>query len=435
MADKLPGARAALVDDAGVTTPQFYRYFQALERLQAGTASAADITAINVEIAALQAQISALPESSFPTLQVAAPLTSAGLLQNGFAKLGLTFANSIVVNGIALQLDGDALAPGNTYLYSTGPTGTKGWNALGGMLAGTAGNIAKTVNADGTVTFDLSPVTDSGTGTFKLITRDSFGRLSGTKSGTTSDVPEGTNLYFTDARVDARLSPGYIDGLQMQWVSATAVTVSSGTAYIPSLGAYLQSNAAIALSGLTLTASTWYHLYLYSNAGTPAVECVTTAPVLYQGGASQKTGDNSRRYVGSIRTDASGNIIRFNHMLSGNDIRYMQSINNAPQHPLVNGAATVPTNIDLSGSCPATSRRVWLYLENSDTSGNVIFIGNSDGGDPGTVSGLFSFMRSNEKLSSNYLLSSVQDINYEFNAAPVAGTGLTVWVLGYNYDR
>lgn len=248
MADKLPGARAALVDDAGVTTPQFYRYFQALERLQAGTASAADVAAINTQIAAINAELAALPTSSFPTLQVSAPLTSSGLLQNGFAKLGLTFANSIVVNGVSLQLDGDASAPGNTYLYSTGITGAKGWNALGGMLAGTTDNIAKTVNADGTVTFDLAPVTDSGTGTFKLITRDSFGRLSGTKSGTTSDVPEGTNLYFTAARVLATVLAGLS--------TATNAAITAADTVLSALGKLqAQITANIATLAGKLTAS------------------------------------------------------------------------------------------------------------------------------------------------------------------------------------
>ena len=103
--------------------------------------------------------------------------------------------------------------------------------------------------------------------------------------------------------------PGYIDGLQMQWVSATAVTVSSGRAYIPSLGYYLDAPNAIALTGLVLTASTWHHLYLYDNAGTPAVECVTTAPAApYSGTARAKTGDTSRRYIGSVLTDASAAI-------------------------------------------------------------------------------------------------------------------------------
>lgn len=125
MTDKLPGARAALVDNAGVTTPPFYRYFQALERLQAGTASAADVAAINAQISAIQAEIAALPKSSFPTLQVSAPLTSAGLLQNGFARLGWKGTTSDVPEGTNLYYTDaraqDAVPPlvfGQEYLYA-----------------------------------------------------------------------------------------------------------------------------------------------------------------------------------------------------------------------------------------------------------------------------------------------------------------------------
>lgn len=99
MADKLPGARAALVDGSGVTTPPFYRYFQALERLQAGTPIAADVAAVNAQIAAINAEIAAIPKSSSPTLQAAAPLTLQGLLQNGFARVGWAGTTSDVPEG------------------------------------------------------------------------------------------------------------------------------------------------------------------------------------------------------------------------------------------------------------------------------------------------------------------------------------------------
>ena len=96
----------------------------------------------------------------------------------------------------------------------------------------------------------------------------------------------------------------------MQWVSATAITVTSGSAFVPSLNKCLPVPNAIALTGLVLAASTFYHVYLYSNAGVPAIEVVTTAPASpYNGTARAKTGDTSRRYVGSVLTDASGNIV------------------------------------------------------------------------------------------------------------------------------
>lgn len=68
----------------------------------------------------------------------------------------------------------------------------------------------------------LSDLSDSGTGSFKLITRDAKGRLSGTADGTTDDVPEGViNLYFTDERaqdaVGAAITAGSGDGVTLTY--------------------------------------------------------------------------------------------------------------------------------------------------------------------------------------------------------------------------
>ncbi|WP_052812269.1 hypothetical protein [Xanthomonas campestris] len=53
----------------------------------------------------------------------------------------------------------------------------------------------------------LEDLPDSGTGAaLRKITRDAKGRLSGTSAATTSDLAEGTNLYHTTARVDARIT-------------------------------------------------------------------------------------------------------------------------------------------------------------------------------------------------------------------------------------
>ncbi|WP_414609303.1 hypothetical protein, partial [Stenotrophomonas pavanii] len=90
---------------------------------------------------------------------------------------------------------------------------------------------------------------------------------------------------------------GYIDGLKMEWVSGTQIRFTSGSAYIPSLGRALALAAAVTKTP-TLAASTWYHAYLYSNAGTPDVEVTTTAPdTPYSGTARTKAGDTSRRYI------------------------------------------------------------------------------------------------------------------------------------------
>lgn len=54
----------------------------------------------------------------------------------------------------------------------------------------------------------LRALFDTGVGAaFWKFTRDDFGRVSGTESATTDDLSEGaTNLYYTDARVDARIA-------------------------------------------------------------------------------------------------------------------------------------------------------------------------------------------------------------------------------------
>lgn len=72
-------------------------------------------------------------------------------------------------------------------------------------------------NGDGVLgnpTVSLADLADIGGGTFKLIVRDSKGRVEGTSDGTTDDVPEGTtNLYFTDLRaIMAVTPPYYLDG-------------------------------------------------------------------------------------------------------------------------------------------------------------------------------------------------------------------------------
>ncbi len=96
----------------------------------------------------------------------------------------------------------------------------------------------------------------------------------------------------------AFLPPGYIKGLKLTWVSGTALTVTSGAAYIPSLGRVIRLGANAAKAGLALAASTWYHVYLYLNAGVPDIEIVIAAPAAaYNGTARTKTGSLSSRGV------------------------------------------------------------------------------------------------------------------------------------------
>lgn len=164
--------------------------------------------------------------------------------------------------------------------------------------------------------------------------------------------------------------PGYIDGLKMQWVSANALTVTSGAAYIPSLGRVLRVPASIAKAGLALAASTWYHVYLWLNGANADVEIVTAVPAApYVGTARAKTGDTSRRYVGSILTDASSQIIPF--AMNGMRISYVPpagATGTVPYRILSAGAATSVTAVAGSGIIPITSQLGQLRIQNNGSS-------------------------------------------------------------------
>lgn len=64
--------------------------------------------------------------------------------------------------------------------------------------------------SSGAVTVGLQQVPDAGGGSLQKTVFDAYGRKTGTSAATTSDLPEGLNLYYTDARVDARIAASAI---------------------------------------------------------------------------------------------------------------------------------------------------------------------------------------------------------------------------------
>lgn len=222
---------------------------------------------------------------------------------------------------------------------------------------------------------------------------------------------------------------GYIDGLKMVWNSATSISVTSGAAFIPSLSKCLPLTTTLTLSGLVLAASTWYHLYLYLNAGAPAIECVTTAPAAaYYGTARTKTGDTSRRYIGSVLTDGSGNIFNFQNV--GDRILYRGYLNQTPFTVLTNGTATSETSIDLAGVIPNIGIKIAILRNTCNGTGFASRLNNYSAIYPqyalnfGAGADAFLDFNINPDLT----------ISYWVNAIP-SGTGVNVQVLGYLYER
>lgn len=218
------------------------------------------------------------------------------------------------------------------------------------------------------------------------------------------------------------IPPGYIDGLNLVWNSGTSISVTSGSAYIESLGAIVNVSDALTLSGLSLTASTWYHVYLYLNAGVPAIECVTTDPASpYSGTARSKTGDTSRRYIASVRVNPSGNIIRF--VECGGTVKY--EVSAFDNNILSGGVSTSPTEVDPSLFIPITCEIASIRAQNeADT---YAIIGNS------ANSYIIPF---NERsvLIMDIPASSTKKIVYKFDYAPTVG-GLIISIIGYTFNR
>ena len=162
-------------------------------------------------------------------------------------------------------------------------------------------------------------------------------------------------LRFPVATEMGGISKGYIEGLIPQYQSGTSIVLNTGTTYIPALGRGLEVTSQLTLSGLTLTASTWYYLYLYDNAGVPAIELVTTAPAApYSGSARTKTGDTSRRFMGAFKTGASG-LFAFRFMSHG-ITRFLESINAAPFRATSGVGPGVSTAVSLAASVPPTAK-------------------------------------------------------------------------------
>lgn len=181
----IPRPQAAISDRAGLPTREWYTYLLDL-------ANSAGMT----------------PDQLQRFEQLVAAVDA--LQGQGGGRASIQGVGSIEVVGMEIMqiyLVGDNDAPGASWYYGTGPDGVKAWYALADAFTATT-DLTKAVDpSTGVSTFGLADLPDSGTGAaLRKITRDGKGRLSGTSAATTSDLAEGTNLYFTNARSDARIA-------------------------------------------------------------------------------------------------------------------------------------------------------------------------------------------------------------------------------------
>jgi hypothetical protein len=141
------------------------------------------------------------------------------------------------------------------------------------------------------------------------------------------------------------------------------------------------------------------------------------------------TGDSSKRYRGSVLTDASGNIKKFYHHHKLNYVQYQTDV--IPQVILNAGTATSSTSVSASPYVPVTARIAKLLGFNS-SSDSFMFISNSDG--PAVPTGYLAACAPKQAyLAFDCLLNSSQALVYAFNSTPSAGAGF-LRVMGYQFE-
>jgi hypothetical protein len=133
--------------------------------------------------------------------------------------------------------------------------------------------------ASGSVLLALQQLADSGVGAALVkITRDAYGRVSGTHSATTDDLTEGTtNKYYTDERAQdataALFAAGTHTGITFTYDDANnklSATVTGGGGAMTLVGTATVTGSAatsLTLSGLDLsTDGAYYVVYSLGNA-------------------------------------------------------------------------------------------------------------------------------------------------------------------------
>jgi len=260
----IPRANAPIAGQDAPTT-QWYNFLRYLDARTSGSAGdvQAEITTIATKLGSPDGTVGNIP-----------PFKSVTSFDG---------IDSISVTGdtiLQFRLVNDVYTAAKTNYYGSDSAGLKGWHAVSGAFADSS-NIVQSVDASGVSSFDLTNLTDSGTGALLATTfdakgrktgsraatitgtagriavangdasaglptvdldtladagggallrfvRDAWGRLSGTSAATTSDLAEGSNLYFTAVRVLATVLAGLS--------TATNAVISAADTVLSALG-------------------------------------------------------------------------------------------------------------------------------------------------------------------------------------------------------
>lgn len=234
---------------------------------------------------------------------------------------------------------------------------------------------------------------------------------------------------------------GYIDGLQMTFQGARAMTVTAGRAMLPD-GTYLVVPTDLVKTGITLVASGFTHVYLYNNAGTADLEFSATVPLRYHGTAYQKTGDATRRYVGSLLANSSSNMYRWRHDPAHGQIDYIEgSPTVVPFLLTANWGGTTP---GLQGTAAAVPIYTATHVHLGVQANGLTYFADAEQQQAGDGSHFVCVVGTTESTAyvtlSDVWINCCRTIGGNLGAhyiwvQNVAGATTSTWVHGYRYER
>ena len=201
--------------------------------------------------------------------------------------------------------------------------------------------------------YEILPVSQGGTGAGGEAEARTM--LSAAKSGANSDIESLSGLTTPLSTAQGgtgkntpvlEVGRGYIDGFTLIFNGRKNITVKAGSAYVSGPAKMLTLAADKAMT-IVPVQSGFTHFYLFDNNGAADVEVSNVAPTAYYNTAHQKTGDQSRRYLGSVLASAAGDIWSFRHDIRGSAITYTEGAPTLSPFTLFSGV-TAPSPVSAS---------------------------------------------------------------------------------------
>jgi hypothetical protein len=228
------------------------------------------------------------------------------------------------------------------------------------------------------------------------------------------------------------IEKNYISGLTVNWISNTQIQVTTGQAYVEQVESVIQLAADQTITP-SLSASTWHYIYLKSDG---TCEVSTTAPVIFYGTAKSKnSAGNKWRCVGQFVTNASSQILEFQHNPSVSKWTYSKAGDGTVYRLISNTTTTTTLVQSLAAFVPPFCNLVTFKLSNIATSGGGTGWWIADGRTPITagVNSFFS-VANGVRASGDFPCNDSQQISHIFGAAPVGGGGF-LDILAYIAGR